>query len=204
MIYLLNNDKFEGVYNLPVIKIEFLSPKIELNGVDYLLFTSKNGVRAVDRLTDEWKKLDVIAIGKGTASEVEKRGGVVKYVATKSYGDELAKEIISNFQPATILFPRAKKIVSNIGTILRGANFNLIEKIVYQTTCNKIEKVPEKGVFIFTSPSSVKCFLKQVQWKDSYKAVAIGKRSAEVFPYEIVISDEQSIKKCIKIAKNLL
>jgi len=204
MIYLLNNQKFEGVENIPVIKIKFLDEKIDFQGVNYLLFTSKNGVLAVDRLNKEWQKIPAICIGKPTAKMVEKLGGKVEYIANKSYGDELAIEIIQNFKPSKILFLRAKKILSKIVTILRDNNFEVIEKVVYQTDCKKIDKIPKKGVFIFTSPSTIKCFLSQLEWKNEYKAVAIGEKTAEAFPYKIVVSEIQTIENCIKIAKNML
>jgi uroporphyrinogen-III synthase len=203
MIYLLNNQKFEGVKNIAVIEINYKNVDIDFN-VDYILFTSKNGVIGVDKISEKWKDIPAICIGKPTAKMVEKLGGIVEYVATKSYGDDLAQEIIKNFKTANILFPKAKVVLSNIVDVLKDANFKIYEKVVYETNCKKIDKIPEKGVFIFTSPSTVKCFLSQIEWKDSYKAVAIGTRTAKSFPYKIVVSDIQTIDNCIQIAKNLV
>ncbi len=203
MIYLLNNDKYEGVKNLPIIDIEYFDKDISLD-IDYLLFTSKNGVIALDRITDKWRGIPTICIGKPTAKMVEKLGGEVEYVATKSYGDELAKEIINNFPPSKLFFSRAKVVLSNIVDILKEANFEVIDEILYETKCKKIEFVPKNGVFIFTSPSTVKCFLSQIKWNKNYKAVAIGYKTAQAFPYEIKISPIQTIEYCIKIAKNLV
>ena len=202
MIYLLNNQKFDEVKNLPVIKIEYKKVDINFN-VDYLLFTSKNGVIAVDKISDEWKNTPAICIGKPTANMVKKLGGKVEYIAKSSYGDDLAIEIINNFKPSKILFLRAKKVLSNIVEVLKENNFEVIEKIVYETKCKKLDFIPESGVFIFTSPSTVKCFLSQTKWKKTYKAVAIGTRTAESFPDEIEISDIQTIDNCIKIAKRI-
>jgi uroporphyrinogen-III synthase len=203
MIYLLNNDKYEGVENLQVIEIEFLKKEIDFN-VDYLLFTSKNGVIGIDKINDKWKNIPAICIGQPTAKMVKKLGGKVKYIAKKSYGDDLAQEIIQNFTPCKILFPRAKKVLSNIIDVLKENNFKLIDEVVYQTNCKKIDFIPEKGVFIFTSPSSVKCFLSQINWDKNYKAVAIGTKTAKAFPYDILVSEIQTIENCIKLSKNLV
>ena len=203
MIYLLNNQKYEGVENLPVIEIEY--KHIEMNfDTDYLLFTSKNGVIAVDNISDKWKNIPAICIGKPTANMVKKLGGKVEYIAKSSYGDDLAIEIIDNFKPSKIIFLRAKKVLSNIVEVLRDNSFDVIEKIVYETKCKKIEMIPENGIFIFTSPSTVECLLSQLKWQKSYKAVAIGTRTATTFPYEIEVSDIQTIDNCIKIAKNMI
>jgi len=205
IIYLLNNQKYDGVENLPVIKINYLTPEINFNNIDYLLFTSKNGVIALDKINDKWKNIPAITIGKATTKMVKKLGGKVKYTAKNSYGDELAKEIISNFKPSNILFAKAKIVLSDIVKILKDNNFNVIEKIVYETTCNKVNKKLEKNsVFIFTSPSTIKCFFSKYKWDATFKAVAIGKKTASFFPEKIVISDIQTIDNCIKIAKNML
>jgi uroporphyrinogen-III synthase len=205
MIYLLNNQKYDGVENLPVIKINYLTPEINFSNIDYLLFTSKNGVVAVDKISDEWKNIPAITIGEATAKMVKKVGGKVEYIAKKSYGDELAKEIIQNFALSNILFFKAKKVLSNIVEVLEENNFNVIQKVVYETICNKIEKELKKNsVFIFTSPSTIKCFFNQFNWDESFKAVAIGSRTASYFPGKIVISDIQTIDNCIKIAKNMI
>ena len=203
MIYLLNNDKYEGVKNLAVIEIEYFNKKVSLD-VDYLLFTSKNGVIALDKVSDKWKSIPAICIGKPTAKMVEKLGGKVKYIANKSYGDELAKEIIDNFPPSKIFFSRAKVVLSNIVDTLKKANFEIIDEVMYETKCKKIEFIPKEGIFIFTSPSTVKCFLSQIKWNKNYKAIAIGSKTASAFPYEIITSDIQTIDNCIKIAKNLV
>lgn len=203
MIYLLSNQQIKGVHNLPSIQIKYLHQDIDFDA-KYLLFTSKNGVLALDKIDKKWKEIPAICIGEPTAKMVKKLGGIVKYVGQKSYGDDLALEIVQNFTPTKILFPRAKEVLSNIVEVLEKHNFDVVQKIVYETQCAKISNFPKEGIFIFTSPSSVKCFLSQTKWKEGYKAVAIGTKTASVFPYKITISNIQTIQNCIQIAKNML
>ena len=203
-VYILTNETFEEVLNYPVIRINFLSPSFSFENIDYLLFTSKNGVRAVDRLTDEWKKFPSFAIGKATAKEIEKLGGKVEYIAKSAYGDEFAKEINENYKNKTFLFFRAKKLVSNI----RGFFINnvLKEIIIYETTCNiPTNKLIKPSIIIFTSPSTVRCFAK-LQTFENIISIAIGKKTkAELKKHisEIYMPDKPGIIECINLAKSL-
>jgi len=204
MIYLLTEQKAEGVLNYPVIKINFLTPSFSFDNIDYLIFTSKNGVRAVNNLTDEWKKYPSFAIGKATAKEIENLGGKVEYIAKSAYGDEFAKEINEKYKNKTFLFFRAKKIVSNIQK--EFVNNTLKEVVVYETVCNiPDKKLIKPSVVIFTSPSTVECFSKINDFKD-IKAIAIGNKTKKIlknFINEIHMPPEPSIKECIKLAKSL-
>jgi len=203
-IYLLTNQKIDGVLNYPVIKINFLSPSFSFENIDYLLFTSKNGVRALNNLTDEWKKYPAFAIGKATAKEIEKLGGRVEYIAKSSYGDEFAKEINQIYQNKTFLFFRAEKLVSNIHKEFQ--NNLLKEVIIYETVCNEPKKEFIKpSIVIFSSPSTVKCFSKLNNFKD-IKAIAIGNKTKQELKKhidEIYIPDKPLINECVKLAKNL-
>ena len=204
-IYILTEEKKDGVLNYPVIKINYLSPSISFEGVDFLLFTSKNGVRAIDNITDEWKKIPAVVIGKATAQEVKKRGGKVEYIAKKAYGEELAKEIEKNFKNKTFLFLRAKKIVSDIKKEFK--NNKLIEKIVYETICNTPKNFLKKpAIVIFTSPSTVECFAK-VNDFENIIPIAIGKKTKnELINHKVnsyLMPKNPSINECITLAKTL-
>jgi uroporphyrinogen-III synthase len=205
-IYILNNEKYDGVLNFPVIKINYLTPEIDFEGVDFLLFTSKNGVRAVDSLTDKWKNIPSFAIGKATADEIKKRGGIIEFISKKAYGDEFAKEINSNYKNKTFLFLRAKKIISNIKDYF--IQNTLKEVIVYETVCNRPDNVLKKpAIVIFTSPSTVECF-KKINDFENILPIAIGKKTKksleEFLPANYILMPKKpSIKECIEIAKNV-
>jgi len=204
-IYLLTNEKYDGVLNYPVIKINFFSPSISFENIDYLIFTSKNGVRAVDNITNEWKKIPSFAIGKATAKEVEKVGGIIEFIANSSYGEDFAKEINKKYRNKTFLFLRAKEIVSDVKKYFKENK--LEEIIVYETNCNKPkEKLIKPAIVIFTSPSTVKCFSK-INDFENILPIAIGKKTKNVLleytRNSILMPKNPSIKECIKLAKNI-
>jgi uroporphyrinogen-III synthase len=206
-IYLLNNDKYEGVINYPVIKINFLSPFISFDGIDYLIFTSKNGVRAINKLTDKWKNFPSLAIGKATAKEIEKLGGIVEFVSSNAYGDEFAKEINKKYKNKKFLFLRAKEIISNIKEIFDKSDNSLREIIVYETVCAKLDKFIKKpAIVIFTSPSTVKCFSK-INDSENILPIAIGNKTKnallEFTKNSILTPKNPYIKECVLLAKNV-
>jgi len=205
-IYILTDEVQKEALNYPVIKINFLSPSISFENIDYLIFTSKNGVRAVDKLTDEWKKIPSFAIGKATAGEIEKLGGKIEYIAKSAYGDEFAKEIIQKYQNKNFLFLRAKKIISPISEIFKNSSNTLKETIIYETLCNKPnENLIKPSIVIFSSPSTVECFAEINDFKN-IKTVAIGKKTKKIlekYTKDILIPDTPSVKKCIELAKKV-
>jgi len=207
-IYILSEKSFEGAKNLPVIKINFLDIKVDLDGYNALVFTSKNGVEAIDRIDKSWKDKEIYSIGSGTTKAIKDKGVVAAYTAKSSYGDDFAKEIIPHLKGKRALFLRAKKVTSNLNAILKNNGINLDEKIVYETVCNSyLKESPKEGsVIIFSSPSTIECFFKLYDWKDSYKAVVIGTKTASFMPKEIEfqISKTQTIPACIELAKTLL
>jgi len=207
-IFVLSDKKFEGAKNLPVIKFNFFNKKIDLSNYQALVFTSKNGVEAIDRIDKSWRKIPSFSIGKGTSKEIRKKGGNLVFTASSSYGDDFAEEIVPLLKNKRVLFLRAKEVTSSLNKILKDNGVRLDEEIVYETVCNECDKLsspPENSVIIFSSPSTVRCFFKCFEWKESYEAVVIGKKTASFMPDNIkyFLSDEQTIDSCIKFAGKL-
>ncbi|MFV0481203.1 MAG: uroporphyrinogen-III synthase, partial [Campylobacteraceae bacterium] len=155
-----------------------------------------------------WKNLEVFSIGEGTSRAVKEFGVEVFYEAKNSYGDEFAKEIASFLQNKRVLFPHAKEVVSDVFGILKSLHVNIKEFVVYKTNCVKrdTKEKPEDGsILIFTSPSTVKCFLENFAWNETYKAVAIGKKTANAFPKDIKvnIAPMQTTQSCVLFAQTL-
>ncbi|RLA74201.1 MAG: uroporphyrinogen-III synthase [Epsilonproteobacteria bacterium] len=205
-IYLLNDQKFDGVKNLPVFTINYLPTDINFDDFDYIIFTSKNAIKAVDSFANNWKKIPSLVIAPNTAKVAKAYGGKVEFVGTKSYGDEFAVEILNIAKEKKLLFLRAKEVMSNLFDILKHHNIDITQKIIYETIVlelNKNKQPPPDSTIIFSSPSSVAGFLHNFVWLDSYKAVAIGKTTASSLPPYINYNTAKipSIKEAVKTAK---
>jgi uroporphyrinogen-III synthase len=208
LIYILSEKKYKDAQNLPVILIKHLSKNINLSHYEALIFSSKNGVIAIDALTDVWKDIPSYSIGTGTSKEVEKRGGTIVYEARSSYGDDFAKEIREKLNGKKALFLRAKVVTSSLNTILEDAGVLLDEEIVYETVCAECKTLntpPDGSIIIFSSPSTIECFFQCFTWKLNYTAVVIGTKTASYMPKDIPfeMAPQQSIPSCIELAKKL-
>jgi len=126
------------------------------------------------------------------------------FIGKTNHGDQFALELIPLLKNKKILYPRGDKIVSKLPQILKQNNIQCDEIIVYNTKCKqKINKIPEKNsIIIFSSPSTIKCFLNNFKWDSSYKAISIGKTTAKYFPDFIkpIISDNTSLASCVQKA----
>ncbi len=206
-IYLLNDNNYEDIINLPMIKINFFSKKIDLDSFDAIIFTSKNGVKAIDRIDRAWRKKEIYSIGQGTSREIKKYSANLAYTAKNSYGDLFAGEIKEKLEGKKVLFLRAKIVTSKLNKILIDEGIDLEEEIVYETTCREYhadDKPSKDSIIIFTSPSTVDCFLKNFDWDRSYTAISIGKVTAKFVPFYVknIVSVNQTILDCIKLAKS--
>ncbi|MFY4767032.1 uroporphyrinogen-III synthase [Aliarcobacter butzleri] len=205
-IYLLNEQKHEDVENLEVFQIEYIKSDVDLKKYDALVFTSKNGVKAINSFNQDWKNIPSYAIAQKTANTIMKFGGVVEFIGNSGHGNDFAYELKNVLKDKKVLYVKALKTVSNLPNILKENGIFLDEIIAYKTSCKKSNIIlEESSIFIFTSPSSVECFFKQYSWKNSYKAIVIGKTTAEFLPSNInyEISSQTSVEECIKLAKQL-
>lgn len=205
-IYLLNEQKHEDVENLEVFQIEYIKSDIDLKKYDALVFTSKNGVKAINSFNQDWKNIPSYAIAQKTANTIIKLGGVVEFIGNSGHGNDFAYELKNVLKDKKVLYVKALKTVSNLPNILKENSIFLDEIIAYRTSCKKSNIIlEENSIFIFTSPSSIECFFKQYSWKNSYKAIVIGKTTAEFLPSNInyEISSQTSVEECIKLAKEL-
>ncbi|MDS1371200.1 uroporphyrinogen-III synthase [Aliarcobacter butzleri] len=205
-IYLLNEQKHEDVENLEVFQIEYIKSDVDLKKYDALVFTSKNGVKAINSFNQDWKNIPSYAIAQKTANTIMKLGGVVEFIGNSGHGNDFAYELKNVLKDKKVLYVKALKTVSNLPNILKENGIFLDEIIAYKTSCKKSNIIlEENSIFIFTSPSSVECFFKQYSWKNSYKAIVIGKTTAEFLPSNInyQISSQTSVEECIKLAKQL-
>lgn len=82
------------------------------------------------------------------------------------------------------------------------------EAIIYETSCNsQMEMVPiaDDGILIFTSPSSIECFLQRYSFHSSHSVVVIGKTTQNALPSSIesFMAETTTIEACVKRAREI-
>ena len=204
-IYLLNEQKFDGVENLEVFEIEYLRFDLDLEKYDALVFTSKNAIFSLEENGINWKSTPSYVIAPKTADIAKKFGANIAFIGFSGHGNDFANELIPYLKNKKTLYIRALKTVSNLTNILKENGIDIDEIISYKTSCNKQEEkkaLDKNSTIIFTSPSSVECFFKKYSWEDSFKAIAIGKTTALYLPKNIKceISSLTSVEECVKLA----
>ena len=203
-IYILNNKQEKNAINLSVIGIKFYDVEIELSNYDALIFTSKNGLYAIDKIDKSWRDLEIYSIGKGTTNSAIELGVEVTYTAKTSYGNEFANEIKSLLKGKKALYLRPKVVVSRVSDITKEGGVDIDEKIIYETVCNDCSSLstpPKNSTIIFSSPSTIECFLKCFEWDKTYRAIVIGKNTAKFMPQSIKyrLAPKQTLESCINL-----
>lgn len=205
-IYLLTEKKVKYAINIPMIKTLEIDVEVDLDQYDCLIFTSKNAIKYVDKLTNTWKTKPSYAIGPQTAKMIKSHGGNLAFVGKEKHGDEFAQEIIEPLIGKKVLYIGAESTVANLVEILEKNDIICDYQPVYKTVCNETKfKFPKKSIIIFSSPSIVECFFQNNTWNDNFIAISIGRTTASYFPKEIkpLISYNTSLEGCVKTALNL-
>jgi uroporphyrinogen-III synthase len=185
-----------------MIDFRLVADVIEYRECDTLMFTSKQAVVSAERIDPTWKSFPAIAIGGATAAQIEKIGGTVLYHPAHFYGKKLAEDILSRFRERRVLYLRPRTVSFDSRGFLHRAGYTLDEQIIYETFCrpHPVEAAPPSGsIIIFTSPSTIHCFLGRFAWEATYTAVVIGTATLEHLPSEcdFRVADTPLIDACI-------
>lgn len=208
-IYILSDKKVQYAKNLPMIETVSINSEKDLSQYEALIFTSKNGVKYCDSLfSHTWRKIPSYAISKDTAKYIKDLNGKLAFSGKEKHGDEFAYELIDHLKGKKVAYLSAESVVSNLIEILHNNKINCEHLPVYKTICREYDKkvkLPSGSIIIFSSPSTIKCFFKKVEWDNSFTAISIGKTTAKYFPKFIdpIIADTPSLKSCVCKALSL-
>ncbi|MDQ7045727.1 MAG: uroporphyrinogen-III synthase [Sulfurimonas sp.] len=202
-IYLFSVASNPQVISINSLDITFLKPSVDFSKYDYFILTSKQAVNSLNIYTDISLK-PALCISKETAKAYQMIGGKVLDIGL-GYGDSLEKKIREYSQEVKWLYLRAEIIASNFVLDLQKDKYIVDESILYRSKCSQAIKdveVKEGSTLIFTSPSSVKCFLKNNLFDVSFKVIVIGKTTASALPDTVKysVSKKKTIISCIKLA----
>ena len=184
------------------LDITLLKPEIDFSLYDYFILTSKQSVKALK----QYKSTDLkpaVCISKQTAQAYESIGGEVLGIGL-GYGDNLKDEIARHPKAIRWLYLRAEVVASDFISSLKDNGYKVDESILYKSECSKEIagiNVKEKATLIFTSPSSVKCFLKNNTISIFWGIIVIGKSTAKSLPQGIkyLIAKEKTIESCLSL-----
>ncbi len=208
-IYLLSPVAYKDTISLPMIQFSLTVDSLDLSSYDLLMFSSKQAVKSAEALNPKWKEILCLSIGSATTKQIETLGGKVIYQPKSFYAKMLSEDILRKFNDKQIVYLRPKEISFDVKDFLASKGMILDEKIIYETKCRiypKSEKPKKHAIIIFTSPSTIRCFLKNFQWDYSYTAVVIGEATKKHLPQNVryEVADEPTIDACVSKAKHIL
>jgi len=204
--YLFSISSHKDAISINSLAIEFLNPNISFSNYDYLIITSKQVSKALlDYKKEDYISKKALCISKQSALAFEKIGGNVLDIGS-GYGDNLVDKIKAYPKSTKWLYLRAKVVASDFVEVSKKAGYNIDEIIIYKSDCSDEIlncKVEDDATLIFTSPSSVKCFLKNHKIKQTNKVIVIGKTTAKALPKTTtyIISKDTTINSCILESK---
>jgi uroporphyrinogen-III synthase len=207
-IYLTSPKSYDGTHALAMIDFRLTAEAIDYQGCDTLMFTSKQAVLSADAIDPDWKTYPTVAIGAATAAQIEALGGTVLYHPKRFYGETLAQEVLAQFRSRDLLYLRPRVVSFDSRAFLAQAGYDLKEQIIYETFCRtyrSCDAPPPGAIVIFTSPSTIRCFLEQFPWREDYTAVVIGEATLKHLPSgaRYRIAPRPLIDACVQTAREI-
>jgi uroporphyrinogen-III synthase len=204
-IYLFSLTPYEGVNHINSLHVSYFTPKIDFENYDFLIITSKQILESLKSYDESWKNLAVLAVAKPTAQAVKKAGGKILEFGS-GYGDNLVTIIGSYPKEKRWLYLRAKEVASDFALTCKQNGYKIDEAVLYETSCSQEclhVSVEDDATLVFTSPSSVECFLKHHDFKETQKIVVIGTTTARAIPHHVSykIADRPTLQSCIEKAQ---
>lgn len=207
-IYLFSISSHQDATSINSLSIKFIKPKIDFSKYDYLIITSKQTSQALKQYdSKDYLDKKALCVSTQSALSYENLGGKILDIGG-GYGDNLISQIKKFSKDTKWLYLRAKVVASDFVNRCRDDGYNIDESIVYESDCSQEildAEVEDNSILIFTSPSSLNCFLKTHTISKKNKIIVIGKTTAKALPkdLEYFISEKTTIDSCMQIALKL-
>ena len=171
-----NNIQVEGESLIKIYPtINRLDPFI-LKHVDWIFFSSKNGIEHFFKLNPRLsKKTKFAVVGRGSENALKLHGHTAAFsgedegIDTVQIGREFARIASGN----TVLFPRAKGSLQTIQKQM-PEDVKIIDLPVYETVEAEMAPKSNADVLIFTSPSNVKAYFADNLVDPGQQVISIG------------------------------
>lgn len=121
----------------PLMEVELLRPLIEIGGLQAILVTSKNAVRALLAQEADWvaaaQRLPIYAVGPGSA-RLARDSGFLSVFEGAAAGRELVRLIAETLAPAggQLLHARGETIAFDLKGALSALGFTVSEGLFYE------------------------------------------------------------------------
>lgn len=203
-IYLFSISSHSNATSINSLAITFLNPQIDFSKYDYIIITSKQASKALNQYQlNDYIDKKALCVSVQSAKSYENLGGNILAIGG-GYGDNLVDKIKSFDKDTKWLYLRAKVVASDFVSLCKNDGYDVDEKIVYESDCSKDildVEVEDDATLIFTSPSSLNCFLKRHTLTPEQEIIVIGKTTAKAIPKGInyKISKETTIESCMEL-----
>lgn len=206
-IYLISKTPYPGVNHIPILKTHFFTPDIHFDRYDGLIVTSKQILKALEPYPQSWKKLPMIAVSEQTAEIFRSAGCNIVEVAN-GYGNGILSIVLEQFREYRWLYLRPSVVATPWAKEIALAGVDIDDAVLYETECNekiREEQIAKDAVLIFTSPSSIECFIRHHELVETQTIVVIGKTTQNALPkgVESFQSTETSIASVVEKAYEL-
>lgn len=150
-----------------------------LKNVDWIFFTSKNGVEYFFNLQPQLpKKVKFGVMGSGSENALRSFGYKPEYVGEGVDSADVGIEFAKLSNGSTILFPAAEDPMRNVHKAL-SAETKIIDLPVYETVLEENAEASAAEVLIFTSPSNVEAYFADNLLDVDQQVIAIGKSTGK-------------------------
>lgn len=206
-VYLISKTPYEGVIHIPLLTISFLNPVIDFTQYEGIILTSKQAILALEKYHLDWNTLKCICVSESTAVAA-REAGAVDVECGDGYGVSIPSVLKTKKRYGKWLYLRPKIIASEWVEYARSEGFTIDEVIVYETICNESAAnypISEEGILIFTSPSSIRCFLQNYRIFPTQDVVVIGTTTQNALPIEVAsyLSSTTSVEAAVDLARQI-
>ena len=201
-VYLFSTSKHSRTTNINSLSIKFFKPSFIVENYDYFIITSQQ-ISEIFKNFNITELLPSLCVSQKSAEAYEQIGGEILSIGC-GYGDNLERIIKEYPKERRWLYLRAKVVASDFVQRCKNDGYNIDEEIVYESFCSDEilnVKVEESATLIFTSPSSVECFLKNNTFSLEHNIIVIGKTTAKKLPKNVdyVESQLRTIESCVNL-----
>jgi len=206
-IYLISKTPYEGVIHIPILTISFLTPPIDFTHYEGIILTSKQAILALENYDLDWNRLKCICVSESTAVAARERGAV-DVECGDGYGISIPSVLRRKKSLEKWLYLRPKIVASDWIEVAREEGYEIDEVIVYETTCNEETAkmtISSEGILIFTSPSTIRCFIQNHPILSTHSVVVIGTTTQNALPADVVshLSSSTSVEAAVDLARQI-